>query len=393
MLNLFNHFQSQKEFLQIPFGKELQGDFAKENLLIFDDNLNAMQNLLQNKTFNHGKTFKNMIDLVYIDPPFGTNNIFRMGSTMSSSLDSEIAYQDRFNLESYLEFLYYRLILIKELMSEKASFYIHIDTKMGHYVKILCDEIFGRENFINDITRIKCNPKNFFKKGYGNIKDMILFYAKSRQYIWNEIHEDISSDDLNKRFTKQDDKGFYTTIPLHAPGVTQNGESGQAWNGLKPPQGRHWRCGLKELDRLNNEGLIEWSRNGVPRKKVYAKDSQGKKIQDIWEFKDTQNPIYPTQKNNAMLRRIIQMSSHIDSLVMDCFCGSGGFLKEAFLLGRKFIGIDESKEAIKINQKWIEEYNQQNLIQCEYGKFQLEEEKNYVGKSKTLNKGAHKHVL
>ena len=122
MLNLFNHFQSQKEFLQIPFGKELQGDFAKENLLIFDDNLNAMQNLLQNKTFNNGKTFKNMIDLVYIDPPFGTNNIFRMGSTMSSSLDSEIAYQDRFNLESYLEFLYYRLILIKELMSEKASF-------------------------------------------------------------------------------------------------------------------------------------------------------------------------------------------------------------------------------------------------------------------------------
>ncbi len=365
MLNLFNHFQSQKEFLQIPFSKELQGDFTKENLLVFDDNLNAMQNLLQNKSFNQGQTFKNTIDLAYIDPPFGTNNVFRMGSTMSASLDSKIAYQDKFNLESYLEFLYYRLILIKELMSEKASFYIHIDTKMGHYVKILCDEVFGRENFINDITRIKCNPKNFFKKGYGNIKDMILFYVKSRQYIWNEIYEDISADDLSKRFTKQDEKGFYTTIPLHAPGVTQNGESGREWNGLKPPQGRHWRCSPKELDRLNNEGLIEWSKNGVPRKKIYVKDSQGKKIQDIWEFKDIQNPIYPTQKNNAMLRRIIQMSSNTDSLVMDCFCGSGGFLKEAFLLERKFIGIDESKEAITINQKWIGEYNQQNLIQCE----------------------------
>lgn len=366
MFHFLNRLKLPQDFLQIHFKNELWGNFSQENFLIFDDNLNAMQNLLQNKSFNGGKTFKNSVDLVYIDPPFGTNNIFRMGSTMSSTLDSEIAYQDKFSLESYLEFLYYRLILIKELMSEKASFYIHIDTKMGHYVKILCDEIFGRENFINDITRIKCNPKNFARKGYGNIKDMILFYVKSSQYIWNEIYENISSDDLGKRFTKQDDKGFYTTIPLHAPGVTQNGKSGQEWNGLKPPQGRHWRCNPQELDRLNTEGLIEWSKNGVPRKKIYAQDSKGKKIQDIWEFKDTQNPIYPTQKNNTMLRRIIQMSSNVDSLVMDCFCGSGGFLKEAFLLERKFIGIDESKEAIKINQKWAEEYNQQNLIRCEW---------------------------
>ncbi|WP_334092791.1 site-specific DNA-methyltransferase, partial [Helicobacter typhlonius] len=109
---------------------------------------------------------------------------------------------------------------------------------------------------------------------------------------------------------------------------------------------------------------IEWSKNGVPRKKVYAKDCKGKKIQDIWEFKDTQSPMYPTQKNNAMLKRIIQMSSNVDSLVMDCFCGSGGFLRESFLLGRNFIGIDESKEAIKINQKWIKEYNKQHLIKC-----------------------------
>lgn len=103
------------------------------------------------------------------------------------------------------------------------------------------------------------------------------------------------------------------------------------------------------------------------QKKIYAYDSKGKKIQDIWEFKDTQNPIYPTQKNNAMLRRIIQMSSNRDSIIMDCFCGGGGFLKEAFLLERKFIGIDESKEAIKINQEWIHDFNQQSLIKCKSG--------------------------
>lgn len=364
MFDFFSSFQSPQDFLKLPLSRELQGDYNQKNLLIFDDNLNAMQNLLQNQSLNQRKTFKNSIDLVYIDPPFATNNIFRLGSTMSASLDSKIAYKDKFNLESYLEFLYYRLILIKELMSEKGSLYLHIDDKVGHYVKILCDEIFGREHFINDITRIKCNPKNFKRKAYGNVKDRILFYVKSNQYVWNEVYEEITKNDLHKRFKKQDDKGFYTTIPLHAPGVTQKGESGQEWNGLKPPEGRHWRCSLNELDKLEKAGLIEWSKNGVPRKKVYAQDSKGKKIQDIWEFKDTQSPMYPTQKNNAMLKRIIQMSSNVDSLVMDCFCGSGRFLKEAFLLGRNFIGIDESKEAIKINQKWIKEYNKQHLIKC-----------------------------
>lgn len=200
MFSFFNHLKSPKDFLQLHFKNELQGDFKQENFLIFDDNLNAMQNLLQNQNFNQGKTFKNSIDLIYIDPPFGTNNVFRMGSTMSARLDSKIAYKDKFSLESYLEFLYYRLILIKELMSAKASLYIHIDTKMGHYVKILCDEIFGRENFINDITRIKCNPKNFARRGYGNIKDMILFYSKTSQYIWNEVYEEILPLEINKRF-------------------------------------------------------------------------------------------------------------------------------------------------------------------------------------------------
>ncbi|WP_334092478.1 site-specific DNA-methyltransferase [Helicobacter typhlonius] len=110
--------------------------------------------------------------------------------------------------------------------------------------------------------------------------------------------------------------------------------------------------------------VIEWGKNKNPRKKVYIDECKGKKIQDIWEFKDSQNPAYPTEKNRAMLRRIIAMSSNTESKVMDCFCGSGGFLRESFLLGRNFIGIDESKEAIKINQKWIKEYNKQHLIKC-----------------------------
>lgn len=371
MFQIFNDFKSPKEFLQEPYKNALQGDFSKSNLLIFDDNLNAMQFLLQEKAY------KNALDLIYIDPPFATNNTFRMGSTISASLSANVAYDDKFSLEAYLEFLYYRFILMREMLSEKGSIYVHTDSKIGHYVKIVLDEIFGKEHFINDITRIKCNPKNFAKKGYGNVKDSILFYSKGADFIWNEVSQKVSQSDLAKRFNKRDKKGAYTTIPLHAPGETKNGESGQEWNGLKPPKGRHWRCALSEIDNLQKEGLIEWSKNGNPRKKIYAKDYGYKKIQDIWEFKDSQKVLYPTQKNTALLRQIILMSSNENSLVMDCFCGGGGFLQEAYCLKRKFIGIDESAQAIEINKKWIT----QNNCEC----FIVEKQKKYIRNIKALN--------
>lgn len=371
MFQIFNDFKSPKEFLQEPYKNALQGDFSKSNLLIFDDNLNAMQFLLQEKAY------KNALDLIYIDPPFATNNTFRMGSTISASLSANVAYDDKFSLEAYLEFLYYRFILMREMLSEKGSIYVHTDSKIGHYVKIVLDEIFGKEHFINDITRIKCNPKNFAKKGYGNVKDSILFYSKGADFIWNEVSQKVSQNDLAKRFNKRDEKGAYTTIPLHAPGETKNGESGQEWNGLKPPKGRHWRCALSELDSLQKEGLIEWSKNGNPRKKNYAKDYGYKKIQDIWEFKDSQKVLYPTQKNTALLRQILLMSSNENSLVMDCFCGGGGFLQEASCLKRKFIGIDESAQAIAINKEWII----QNACEC----FIVEKQKKYIRNVKVLN--------
>lgn len=351
MFEIFKHFRNIDKILNdTALDFECGAELNHQNLLISGDNLNAMVFLLNNN-------FQNSIDLVYIDPPFATNNTFRMGSTMSASNHSNVAYDDKFTLENYLEFLYERLILIRELMSEKSSIYVHIDNKVGHYVKILLDFVFGREHFINDITRIKCNPKNFERKGYGNIKDCILFYSKTDHFIWNNISEKVNENDLFKRFNKHDEKGFYTTVPLHAPGETKNGESGKEWHGIKPPAGRHWRCSLQELDRLQNAGLIEWSKTGNPRKKIYAQDYTHKKIQDIWEFKDSQRVRYPTQKNVALLKQIVAMSSDENSRVMDCFCGSGSFLQAAYQLGRKFIGIDAGVEAIRLNQQQLRDYD------------------------------------
>lgn len=323
---------------------------ASKNNLLFCDNIIGLKALL------YQYDMKGKIDLVYIDPPFATNTEFRIGkdsvSTMSSSSTDSIAYSDRLVGSEFLEFLRHRLILIKELLSDEGSIYVHIDYKIGHYVKVIMDEVFGIDNFKNDITRVKCNPKNFKRKAYGNIKDLILFYTKTDKAIWNEIAEPYTEGDINRLFKQLDrDNRRYTTVPLHAPGETINGETTKEWRGLYPPKGRHWRSSPAELDKLEMAGLIEWSSTGNPRKKIYADEKKGKKRQDIWTFKDTQKPIYPTEKNIDMIANIIRTSSNKDSIVLDCFCGSGGTLYSAEQLGRKWIGIDNSKESISVVEK------------------------------------------
>jgi adenine-specific DNA-methyltransferase len=271
-------------------------------------------------------------------------------------VEDETAYEDTLVGAEYLEFLRRRLILLREVLADDGSIYIHIDCKMGHYVKILIDEVFGHERFINDITRIKCNPKNFSRKGYGNFKDMIFFYSKTDRYVWNDPRERMTKADIRRLFPKLDGDGRrYTTTPLHAPGETKNGPTGRPWKGLKPPTGRHWRYPPDELTRLDEQGLIEWSSAGNPRKKIYAEDvmERGKKRQDIWEFKDPAYPSYPTEKNLDMLKLIIEASSNPGDLVLDCFAGSGTTLVAAEMLARRWIGIDNSAVAIDRAKKRI----------------------------------------
>ena len=273
--------------------------------------------------------YRGKIDLVYIDPPFNTDQIFSVGekrvSTISRSKSGRVAYSDVMTKDEFLKFMYERFVLIRELLSKNGSLYVHIDVKMGHYFKVMLDEIFGDEGFRNDITRIKSNPKNFSRPAYGNQKDMILFYAKGSKNIWNDIREACSEEELASRFSKIDENGRrYTTIPLHAPGESSpTSPTGMPWRGMNPPEGRLWRTDPAEFDRLDSLGLIEWSSKGNPRIKKYADEHQGKKIQDIWEYKDPQYPLYPTEKNLEMLELIVKQSSNIGGIVMDCFSGSG----------------------------------------------------------------------
>lgn len=316
------------------------------NSIYSGDNIHILKKLIDR--------FKGKIDLIYIDPPYGTKQDF-------ITYDGIKAYSDKITDSDFLEFLRKRLYFMKELLSDKGSIYVHIDKKMGHYVKIIMDEIFGEENYLNEISRIKCNPKNFSRKAYGNIIDSIYFYAKNKdKNIWNNITIPLEEEDIKRLFPKVMDNGErYTTNPLHAPGETKNGPTGGEWKGMYPPEGRHWRYSPDVLTELDNKGLIEWSTKGNPRKIVFAKDHEGKKIQDLWEYKDkgNNNSNYPTEKNNDMLNMIIRNSSNEDSIVLDAFMGSGSTIIQAAKLNRKFIGIDVSEHSIKVAQELLNDNN------------------------------------
>ncbi|MCB7482224.1 DNA methyltransferase [Christiangramia sediminis] len=323
----------------------------KENVFLFGDNYFVLKKLLEDYT---GK-----IDLIYIDPPFGTGQDF-------NSLDNQAAYSDKLINSEFLEFIRKRLFILRELLSDEGSIYLHIDKKIGHYVKIIMDEVFGFNNFINDITRIKCNPKNFSRSAYGNYSDMVLYYVKNRdKQIWNDIRETMSIEKRKELFPKNHPQlGFYTTNPIHAPGETKDGDTGLEWNGLYPPKGRHWRYSRKVLTELDNKGLIEWSNTGNPRKIVLAKNHKGFKIQDVWEYKDKGLSFasYPTQKNEQLLKRIITNSSYTNSIVLDCFAGSGSTLKAANELNRRWIGIDNSTHSYNVIKKNFEKES----IKCNF---------------------------
>ena len=323
-----------------------------KNKLLNGDNLEGLKYLLEDNNV------KGKIDLCYIDPPFATNSNFTItngrASTISNSINGNIAYSDKLTGTEFIAFLKERLLLIKDLLSDKGSIYLHIDYKMGHYVKVMMDEVFGIENFRNDITRIKCNPKNFKRTGYGNIKDLILFYSKGAKPIWTEPKVPYTEKDIETLFKKRKDGRPYTTVPIHAPGETINGKSNQPFKGMMPPEGRHWRTDVETLEQWDTNGLIEWSKTGNPRKIIFADEKEGKRVQDIWEYKDPQYPTYPTEKNQDILDLIIKTSSNKGSIVLDCFCGSGTTLKSAHSLERPWIGIDQSKLAIKSTVEKIE---------------------------------------
>jgi len=270
------------------------------NMLIFGDNLQAMKSLLemkkQGKLCNADGTPG--IRLVYIDPPFSTRREMQ-------GQDGVQAYQDKVAAAEFLEFIRRRLVLIRELLSDDGSVYVHLDWRMNSYVRVLMDEIFGKENFINEIIW-GYRRWSAVTNGFQNSHEVIYYFSKSNNYLWNDVYEDYA--DSGAHFTKEDEKGKYR------------------WQYLR---GKKYKLYMKEGTRAKDWWDDIAYINSMAKERIN----------------------YPTQKPEALLDRIIKASSNEGDLVADFFAGSGTTPAVAEKLGRRWIAADCGKLAIYTMQK------------------------------------------
>lgn len=289
---------------------------------------------------------------IYIDPPYGTQQQF------ARKVTDNAAYCDAASGASYLQAFRERMILLRDLLDDKGSLFVHLDASMVAEVKLLLDELFGASNFRAWISRRKCSSKNYTRKTFGDITDYVLFYSKTANYLFNRQYGARSDEQEAIDFPKIDEKTGrrFALVPIHAPG-RRNGATGMTWRGMLPPPGKHWQTTPDKLDEFEARGDIYWTRNGTPRRKIWADESQGSAVANLWhDFRDPFNQNfattgYPTEKNLDLLKLVISAASNPGDLVLDCYSGSGTTLAAAAALGRGWIGIDSGAMAIALTQK------------------------------------------
>jgi DNA modification methylase len=332
------------------------------NRLIWGDKKYVLPSLLPE--------FAGRVNLIYIDPPFDTGADFSFTTTIPDSDESftkepslieQKAYRDTWGrgLDSYLQWFYETAILLYELLHETGSIYIHIGPNINHFVRIVLDEVFGRDNHLNEIIWRRAFAHSDSRR-CGIIHDAILLYTKSQTWVWNTVRQATDPEYIEMFFDQVDEATGkrYQRVSLTAPGITKDGPSGKPWRGIDPSIiGRHWAKPHDELDRLDREGRIHWPQKGVPRLKRFEDEYEGMVIQDIWtDINKIHNQAleatgYPTQKPEALIERIIKASSNEGDLVLDCFCGSGTTAAVAEKLGRRWIACDLSRFAIHTTRK------------------------------------------
>ena len=329
------------------------------NKLIWGDNKLILSSL-KNGPLREEIEAQGGLKLIYIDPPFDVGADFSMdieigGDTFTKkpSILEDIAYRDTWGkgADSFIAMIYERLILMRDLLAEDGSIYVHCDWRMVGYLRIVIDEVFGPDHFQNIITWRR-GPQKSHGLGYGHNADYIIYGTKTDRIVWN-IQTGELSDEYLESF-KEDEYGKYVTTPLHSGRPPKNVPE---WRGVKPPSGRGWAYTIETLEKLDKEGKVEWSKNGVPRLKRYLSEIKGAAVQEIWTdikpllAKSSSHVGYPTQKPEALLERIIKASSNEGDLVADFFCGSGTTAAAAEKLGRKWVCTDLGKFAIHTTRK------------------------------------------
>ena len=342
-------------------GRQLKG---WTNKLIWGDNKLILSSL-KNGPIRAEIEKAGGIKLIYIDPPFDVGADFSMDIeigddtfTKKPSVLEELAYRDTWGkgADSFIAMIYERLVLMRDLLAEDGSIYVHCDWRVNAYLKNVLDEVFGRRTFSTEIIW-KRTTSHAQKQSFGIIHDCLFIYRKREDsFIWNPQHEEHSQEYIEKYYSNFDETGRrYTLDNLTAAG------SGPAriffGKTVEPPKGTHWRYSQENIDELSRQGLIVMTSNDRPRFKRYLDTLKGRIVSALWDDLPNVNSQaieslgYPTQKPEALLERIIKASSNENDIVADFFCGSGTTLSVAEKLGRKWIGSDLGKFAIHTTRK------------------------------------------
>lgn len=327
------------------------------NKIFWGDNLQVMSHML--------KQYRGKVGLIYIDPPFDSKAEYKKtiklkGKDVSNDLNAfeEKQYGDMWNNDEYLQFMYERLIIMRELLSDTGSIYLHCDWHKAHHLRCIMEEVFGTERFINEITWKRTFAHGDMGQGakhLGRISDYIFIYSKSENYILNQLYTPYEDSYIKKHFSNEDPDGRkWQSVSLTAPGGASKGNPYYEFLGVK----RYWQYSQENMKKLYDSGHIYQSKEGnVPRKKMYLDESKGIPLQDIWtdivpvQGGANENENYPTQKPEELLKRIIEIGSNKGDLVFDCFMGSGTTQAVAMKLGRRFIGADINLGAIETTVK------------------------------------------
>ena len=317
-----------------------------ENMLIHGDNLLALK-ALESK-------YAGQVKCIYIDPPYNTGSAFEH-------------YDDNLEHSQWLNLMRPRLEILKALLAPEGSIWISIDDDEGHYLKVLCDEVFGRNNFVSTVIWEKKYTVANDAKWFSDNHDFILVYAKNKE-IWHPNHLP-RSEEMNKAYKNPDNhpKGVWKATPLHAKSGSEASKNfsytfknGVTWT---PPAGTYPRFSVESLAAMDENNEIWFGKNGtaIPSRKTFLCDlrNDGLPPRTVWRFDDVGhnheardevklfNPADPfaTPKPERLIERVLTLGSNPSDLVLDSFLGSGTTAAVAHKMGRRYIGIEMGNHA------------------------------------------------
>jgi adenine-specific DNA-methyltransferase len=375
------------------------------NRLIYGDNLLAMAALLAGDEASGLPSLRGKVDLIYIDPPFDSKADYRTKVTLPGveleqrpTVIEQFAYSDTWadGTASYLAMIVPRLILMRELLADTGSIYVHLDWHVGHYVKVVMDEIFGKDTFVNEIVWKRSDAKGDSAQGslhYSRVHDAILLFQKSSRRYWRPLYLPLSEEYVKSFYKHEDESGRkYKLENMLGPGGEAKGNPVYEVMGVRRP----WRYSRERMQKLIDDGLVIQTRPGtVPMQKKFLEDSKGVQVGTWWDDISmirgwsSEKTDYSTQKPEKLLERILNASCPDKGLVADFFSGSATTAAVAEKLGRRWIATDIGKPACMIGRKRLIDQNAKPFYYQAIGDYQVEAAKSAFGRNFRIGDLAH----